>query len=823
MTNPNTTIVLTADDQTAQALQAFVANMKAAQAQANSLGQGLGQATAPMQQLGASAAQTAAAMRMVPAQVTDIVVSLQAGQKPLTVLMQQGGQLKDMFGGVGNATKALGTYIGGLITPTNLAVAAVAGLGLAYYQGSQEASAFQKAITLSGNAAGVTAGQMQDMARGLAVMQGTQSAASAALIEMASTGRVAGESLQTYTRSALDMERAVGTSVAETAKAFAQLGEAPLQASLKLNESTNYLTVALYKQIKALEDQGRATDAAKVAQDAYASMTEQRAQSILQNLGYVERAWLGIKDAAKMAGDVIMDLGRSATPTDQLAAINAQINEAMRGNGLKNASLSQAIRGMFDDTVVSKEILPALQAQAAAVAATTYAQEQNSKALAEGNERLKARASFDQEQAKFLGNELKMRQEIAKVQAQYQAADGEISAKERDSLIQNIRDKYKEKATSTAAGAGENEVARIRALIKEEETLTARIKERGIEGAKLSDSEKLVARIQEDLKTSISGVARANKEAALVEAQRYVQVQASRVEQEKQAQDVADSQKAYDALVADTRKAAAAIGQQASELEAANAVWGKGKTAIEEFRLEQMKLKLQEADSSDSFRPDYVAELRVQVAEQERLLTASRVKDYKTLAQAQEEYTRKVEEEALLYTDEVGLLGQTTREREKIVAVRKVELELAKQLAAIDRSGASAEDKARLVDQAQAAAAIARSTALAKSELNTLTDIINSVDHTAQSVWTNVFQGGQSAFEKIGATIKASVLDMLYQLTIRRWVVSITANVLGGLGGAGGIGSGAGGLLNLAGSASNLYGGAGLIQRGRCTLRHHGW
>src|SRR5450830_801545 len=816
MTNPNTTIVLTADDQTAGALQAFTANMRAAQSQANSLGQGLGQATAPMQQLGASAAQTAAAMRMVPAQVTDIVVSLQAGQKPLTVLMQQGGQLKDMFGGVGNATKALGTYIGGLLTPTNLAVAAVAGLGLAYYQGSQEASAFQKAITLSGNAAGVTAGQMQDMARGLAVMQGTQSAASAALIEMASTGRVAGESLQTYTRSALDMERAVGTSVAETAKAFGQLGEAPLQASLKLNESTNYLTVALYKQIKALEDQGRATEAAKVAQDAYASMTEQRAQSILQNLGYVERAWLGIKDAAKMAGDVIMDLGRSATPTDQLAAINAQINEVMRGNGLKNASLSQAIRGMFDDTVVSKEILPALQAQAAAVAATTYAQEQNSKALAEGNERLKARAAFDQEQAKFLGNELKMRQEIAKVQAQYQAADGEISAKERDALIQNIRDKYKEKAPSTAAGAGENEVARIRALIKEEETLTARIKERGIEGAKLSDSEKLVARIQEDLKTSISGVARANKEAALVEAQRYVQVQASRVEQEKQAQAVADSQKAYDALVADTKKATASIGQQASELEAANAVWGKGKTAIEEFRLEQMKLKLQEADSSDSFRPDYVAELRAQVAEQERLLTASRVKDYKTLAQAQEEYTRKVEEEALLYTDEVGLLGQTTREREKIVAVRKVELELAKQLAAIDRSGASAEDKARLVDQAHAAAAIARSTALAKSELNALTDIINSVDHTAQSVWTNVFQGGQSAFEKIGATIKASVLDMLYQLTIRRWVVSITANVLGGLGGLAGLGGGGGssGLLNLAGTASNLYGGAGLIGSG---------
>ena len=827
MSNPSTTIVLTADDQTAQALQAFTANARAAQAQANQLGQGAANAAAPMQQLGVSAAQTAAAMRMVPAQVTDIVVSLQAGQKPLTVLMQQGGQLKDMFGGVGNATRALGTYIGALITPTNLAIAAVAGLGLVYYQGSREAAAFQKALTLTGHAAGVTAGQMQDMARGLSALQGTQSAASAALIEMASTGQVAGESLQSYTRAALAMERAVGTSVADTAKAFAQLGEAPLQASIKLNDSTHYLTLSLYQQIKALEDQGRATDAARLAQDAYAQMTEQRAQTILQNLGYVERAWLGIKDAAKSAGDVLMSLGRSATPSDQLAELNAQINAAQRGNGLKHATLSQAIRGMFDDTLVAKEILPALQAQAAAVAATAYGQQQNSQAIAEGNERLKARMAFDTEQGKYLGNELKLRQEIAKVQAQYQAADGAISAQERDTLIQNIRDKYKDK---TPSHSGENELARIRALIQEEETLTQRIKERGLEGSKLSDSEKLAARIQEELKTGITGVARANKEAALALAQRYVQAQAARLEEEKSAKAQQDSQKAYEALVDETQKAAVALGQQADELEAANEVWGKGKSAIEAYRLEQMKLKVQTEQQDNGTpngpdRPEYLQELIHKAAQQERILNASRVKDYKTLAQAQTEYARQVEEEAKLYSDEVGLLGQTGREREKIVAVRKVELELAKQLAAIERSGATDEDKARLVEQAQAAAAIARNTALARSELNALTDIINSVDHTAQSVWTNVFQGGQSAFEKIGATLKASVLDMLYQLTLRRWVVSVTASVAGSLSansasagistlsGLGSLGS-AGSMLGSMGTAGSMLGTAGTAALG---------
>ncbi len=43
---------------------------------------------------GQSAAQTAYAMRMIPAQMTDIVVGLSTGQSPFMVLMQQGGQLK---------------------------------------------------------------------------------------------------------------------------------------------------------------------------------------------------------------------------------------------------------------------------------------------------------------------------------------------------------------------------------------------------------------------------------------------------------------------------------------------------------------------------------------------------------------------------------------------------------------------------------------------------------------------------------------------------------------------------------------------------------
>ena len=75
-----------------------------------------------------SAKATANALRGVPAQFTDIATSLQGGQKPLTVFLQQGGQLKDMFGGIGPAVKALGGYVLGLINPFTLAAAGAGAL-----------------------------------------------------------------------------------------------------------------------------------------------------------------------------------------------------------------------------------------------------------------------------------------------------------------------------------------------------------------------------------------------------------------------------------------------------------------------------------------------------------------------------------------------------------------------------------------------------------------------------------------------------------------------------------------------------------------------
>jgi phage-related minor tail protein len=55
---------------------------------------------AAAQRAGISVGQYNAALRTLPAQFTDIATQLAGGQSPFLILLQQGGQVKDSFGGL---------------------------------------------------------------------------------------------------------------------------------------------------------------------------------------------------------------------------------------------------------------------------------------------------------------------------------------------------------------------------------------------------------------------------------------------------------------------------------------------------------------------------------------------------------------------------------------------------------------------------------------------------------------------------------------------------------------------------------------------------
>lgn len=290
-------------------------------------------ATASTSALAMSTKAHAAAMRQVPAQITDIVTSLISGQPAYLVAIQQGGQLKDAFGGIGPAARALLSAL----NPVTLAIGGIAAvlgaMAIGFAKGTAESNDLTRSLILTGNTVGQTTDSLNAMAGALDNVAGTQAKAAETIALLIAQGRVAGDDLQEFAGDAIAAERKLGLAVEDTAKQFAALAKDPVQASLKLNETLHYLSVSTLAQIQDLEKQGRATDAARVAQEAFANSLGRRAAEMQGNLGYVERAWRGVKDAISETGDALLGVGRVDGPAQQLAALQSRRLEQGRRLG----------------------------------------------------------------------------------------------------------------------------------------------------------------------------------------------------------------------------------------------------------------------------------------------------------------------------------------------------------------------------------------------------------------------------------------------------------------------------------------------------------
>ncbi len=253
-------------------------------------------ATTELNKYGVSLKQQAAAMRGVPAQMTDIVVGLQGGQNPLTVLLQQGGQLKDMFGGVVPAASALAAQLSALINPVTLAAAAATGLGAAWFSASNEAAAFEKALAIVGTRVNANTAELISYGDQMARLDGiSEGRAAEALAQVAMTGQFAGDELRKVAQAALLWEQAGVSSADEVIQAFVRIKKDPIAALKELEVQTDVVTDAQRRQIESLVDQGRQTDAAKLLFGAYADTINARTPEILDSASAIEGGWRRVK------------------------------------------------------------------------------------------------------------------------------------------------------------------------------------------------------------------------------------------------------------------------------------------------------------------------------------------------------------------------------------------------------------------------------------------------------------------------------------------------------------------------------------------------
>ncbi|AXF53113.1 MAG: tail length tape measure protein [Caudoviricetes sp.] len=265
--------------------------------------------------------QEQAALRGMPAQITDIIVSLQGGQAPLTVLLQQGGQIKDMFGGIGPAIKGMSTALMAMVNPLTVVGAATAAFAAAAYSGSQEVTDFNRALIQTGNASGMTAGQFSLFRDQLDQTVGTAGKAADALTLIAKSGKIASDMFVDVAEAAITMERATGTAMDETIKDFTALGKDPVNAAVTLDEKYKFLTVSVLAQADALVRQGQEQEAVKLLQTELAETVTETANKMIEEAGYIERAWTGVKDVIGEVWDAMKGIGRDDSSGDRMAEL----------------------------------------------------------------------------------------------------------------------------------------------------------------------------------------------------------------------------------------------------------------------------------------------------------------------------------------------------------------------------------------------------------------------------------------------------------------------------------------------------------------------
>ncbi|WP_329813113.1 phage tail tape measure protein [Stenotrophomonas sp. SMYL36] len=402
-------------------------------------------------ELGVSAGQTAQAMRQLPAQFTDVFTSLQGGMPFFTVLVQQGGQIKDSFGGVEPALKGVSSALLGMVTPYTVAAAAVGVLVYAWYDAEQRAQAYTKALVLSRNEAAATTLTLVTLGqRTSEALQVSAGAGQEAALAIGANGRIAEKNLLAVAEAAVAMKELSGQAVEDTVAMYGKLAEDPVKNVQKLNEQVNFMTVDLYEQVKALQEQGRNQDAVTVITRAAADETVMALARVRASQNPVIRGFKDLWAEATKAWSAMqanVGLGPAAAQMQQLVAENqrelAKLNDLANGTqrGLPLARNPIALAALQESIKNRSEKIKAL--------ATDLIKERKD---AEVKAAQNASAEFVQQQDAIIDaqatKEQKKKDEIARINGQ---ADAVRRQAEAAGLVEEVKAIEERRAAAVAA------------------------------------------------------------------------------------------------------------------------------------------------------------------------------------------------------------------------------------------------------------------------------------------------------------------------------------------------------------------------------------
>ncbi|EFO9020538.1 phage tail tape measure protein [Escherichia coli] len=280
------------------------------------------------QKAGISVGQYKAAMRTLPAQFTDIATQLAGGQNPWLILLQQGGQVKDSFGGMIPMFRGLaGAITLPMVGVTSLAVATGA-LAYAWYQGDSTLSAFNKTLVLSGNQSGLTADRMLTLSRAGQAAGLTFNQARESLAALVNAGVRGGEQFDAINQSVARFASASGVEVDKVAEAFGKLTTDPTSGLMAMARQFRNVTAEQIAYVAQLQRSGDEAGALQAANDIATKGFDEQTRRLKENMGTLETWADKTGKAFKSMWDAILDIGRPESSADMLASAQKAFDEA---------------------------------------------------------------------------------------------------------------------------------------------------------------------------------------------------------------------------------------------------------------------------------------------------------------------------------------------------------------------------------------------------------------------------------------------------------------------------------------------------------------
>ncbi|EHV0512956.1 phage tail tape measure protein [Escherichia coli] len=444
---------------------------------ASAVEQGLSRQALAAQKAGISVGQYKAAMRTLPAQFTDIATQLAGGQNPWLILLQQGGQIKDSFGGMIPMFRGLAGAVSLPAVGITSLVAATGALAYAWYQGDSTLSAFNKTLVLSGNQAGLTADRMLTLSRAGQAAGLTFNQASESLAALVNAGVRGGEQFDSINQSVARFASASGVEVDKVAEAFGKLTTDPTSGLMAMARQFRNVTAEQIAYVAQLQRSGDEAGALQAANDIATKGFDEQTRRLKENMGTLETWADKTGKAFKSMWDAILDIGRPESSADMLASAQKAFDEAdkkwqwyqsrsqRRG---KTSSFRANLQGAWDDRE---------NARLSLAAATLQSDMEKASELA-----ARDKAERDASQLKYTGEAQKAYERMLSPLDKYTARqkelnkalkDGKILQADYNTLMASAKKDYEstlKKPSGVKVSAGERQEDRAHAAMLALET-----------------------------------------------------------------------------------------------------------------------------------------------------------------------------------------------------------------------------------------------------------------------------------------------------------------------------------------------------------------